>query len=70
MFELIEIQRTFDLEVQNKKYAKHLRKIFKKKYKQPKNDDEASDGNVLRYSTPVTVGVPTLLSCSRENVLF
>lgn len=45
---LIDIQHTFDMEVRNNDFAKHLRKIFKKKLKIPKvKSDDDDDGNIV-----------------------
>lgn len=43
---LIDIQHTFDMEVRNNNFAKHLRKIFKKKFKIPKVKSDNDDGNI------------------------
>eukprot|EP00102_Acyrthosiphon_pisum_P018899 XP_016656109.1 PREDICTED: centromere-associated protein E [Acyrthosiphon pisum] len=41
---LIDIQHTFDMEIRNDGFAKHLKKIFKKKLKVPKlKSDDADD---------------------------
>lgn len=44
---LIDIQHTFDMEVRNNDFAKHLRKIFKKKLKIPKVKSDDDDGNIV-----------------------
>lgn len=38
------------MEVRNNKFAKHLRKIFRKKLKTPKvKSDDDGDGNITNY---------------------
>ncbi|VVC33540.1 WD40/YVTN repeat-like-containing domain,WD40 repeat,WD40-repeat-containing domain [Cinara cedri] len=43
--EIVDIQHTFEIEIRNNNFAKHLRKIFKKKFKTPKvktyDDDDS-----------------------------
>lgn len=44
---LIDIQHTFDMEIRISDWAKHLTKIFKKKYKIPKIKSDNDDGNIV-----------------------
>lgn len=44
---LMDIQHTFDMEIRNDGFAKHLKKIFKKKLKVPKLKSDDADGTLL-----------------------
>jgi hypothetical protein len=48
---LIDNKNTFDMlmKMENKGFAKHLKKIFKKKFKMPKIKSDYSDGNVIHF---------------------
>lgn len=41
---LIDIQHTFEMEIRNNNFAKHLKKIFKKKLKIPKVKSDDDNG--------------------------
>lgn len=43
---LVDVQHTFDMEVRNNDFAKHLKRIFRKKLKTPKIKSDDDDGNV------------------------
>jgi len=44
---LLEIQHTFDMEIRNDSFAKHFKKIFKKKMKVPKLKSDDADGILI-----------------------
>jgi len=48
---LIDNQNTFDMcmKMENKGFAKHLKKIFDKKLKIPKIKTDYDDGNVMHF---------------------
>jgi len=46
---LIDIQHTFDMEIRNDGFAKHLKKIFKKKLKVPKLKSDDADGRYIIF---------------------
>lgn len=59
---LADIQHTFDMEVRNNDFAKHLRKIFKKKFKTPKakSDGDDDDGCVVCLQFFFYTNIPTV----------